>query len=82
MLAKSIRSANTFVSYMMSTSLLCSLTHPEPTCFFSTSKKDYYDILGLNRDANVDEIKDAYRNLAKKYHPDVNATGDHYEVNF
>lgn len=32
----------------------------------------YYDILGLPADAGIDEIKKAYRNLAKKYHPDVN----------
>lgn len=33
--------------------------------------KDYYAILGLKRDANADEIKAAYRRLARKYHPDV-----------
>ena len=33
--------------------------------------KDYYRILGLERDANQDEIKRAYRKLARKYHPDV-----------
>jgi len=35
-------------------------------------KKDYYEVLGLNKNAAQDEIKKAYRNLARKYHPDVN----------
>jgi molecular chaperone DnaJ len=36
------------------------------------SKRDYYDILGVPRDASEKEIKAAYRRLARKYHPDVN----------
>ncbi len=34
--------------------------------------KNYYDILGVNKDASADEIKSAYRKLAKQYHPDMN----------
>ena len=38
--------------------------------------KDYYKIMGLERDASQDEIKRAYRKLARKYHPDVSKEKD------
>ncbi|HEX4229180.1 MAG TPA: molecular chaperone DnaJ [Bryobacteraceae bacterium] len=38
----------------------------------STTKKDYYDTLGVARAADSDEIRKAYRRLARKYHPDLN----------
>jgi curved DNA-binding protein len=38
--------------------------------------KDYYKVMGLSRDASADEIKKAYRKLARKYHPDVSEARD------
>ena len=35
-------------------------------------KRDYYEVLGVDKGADADTIKKAYRTLAKKYHPDMN----------
>ena len=46
------------------------------------NKQDYYIVLGVNKGAGEDEIKTAYRSLAKKYHPDVNPDNSEAESKF
>src|SRR4029077_6659988 len=38
----------------------------------TTTKKDYYEILGVKKSASAEDIRKAFRKLARKYHPDVN----------
>ena len=45
-------------------------------------KRDYYEVLGLDKSADEASIKKAYRSLAKKYHPDMNPGDKEAEAKF
>ena len=45
-------------------------------------KRDYYDVLGVSRTASDEEIRKAFRRLARKYHPDSNPGDKQAEAKF
>jgi DnaJ-class molecular chaperone len=48
--------------------------NPKHNLTIAPLEKDYYNILGLNATATPEQIKEAYRKLAKRYHPDVRSS--------
>ena len=44
------------------------------------AKRDYYEVLGVSKDASEAEIKSAFRKKAKEFHPDINKSADAFKL--
>src|SRR5205823_825638 len=61
---------------------ICNLQSARTGCMMASSKRDYYEVIGVRREADAEEIKRAYRKLAMQYHPDRNVGDAESEEKF
>ena len=70
------------IRVMLNIPIGCLTSNYRSVTILSMDYKDYYKILGVDRKAREDDIRKAYRNLAKKYHPDHNPNNKQAEERF